>query len=529
LDQQLLRSCRGIQLYRQGGQRKQGASCKDNHPYPWTKFWAAARKALVTDPYVEVGSGTNGTLILRDRPVGRTDEILAEVRAVQGLTARIKAVRQALADPAGREAADALAEEMRVEARGLGSDDIGGRVALALVLEELAGHCSEAAGALEAPVDLEALPADTHAAARALAGLPEPADRAAILGRLRTARPDDWHVVAAATLDYPAVDGALDDACTACDSDEARRAFRATAAEAAAAARVRPIAALWVCSAVLRGTLAEGEPLPPVTDLVKRSLAELTRASADAEWAKDKQARSVLVRGRSLLPAKTLIKFMADRSEAELPRAVRQVLGCRGLSPKQRSDIERWLTDHHPLLLKRDDHDQEDADAIWVSPGGLKKRQDEFDHLMNVEFPKNAADLGEAIAKGDLSENAEYDAARQRQQWLVARAEEMKEQLERARQIDLAGVPADLVAPGSTVTVRVNGVETNYAILGPWDVDIDRGIISYLSPMGQAMLGSAAGSTITATLPDGTQDVDLLAVAPLPEFPAVIPFRAPAE
>ncbi|MHC5021850.1 MAG: GreA/GreB family elongation factor [Planctomycetota bacterium] len=54
-------------------------------------------------------------------------------------------------------------------------------------------------------------------------------------------------------------------------------------------------------------------------------------------------------------------------------------------------------------------------------------------------------------------------------------------------------------------------------------------MISYLSPMGQAMLGSAAGSTITATLPDGTQDVDLLSVAPLPEFPAVTPFRAPAE
>jgi transcription elongation GreA/GreB family factor len=493
----------------------------------WTKFWASARKALVTDPYVEVGSGTNGTLVLRDRPVGRTDEILAEVRGVQGLTARIKAVRQALADPAGRAAADTLASEMMAESRALGAGDIGGRVALALLLEELAGHCSETA--LVPPIDLGALPADTDASARALAALPESADRAVILKRIREARPDDWHVVTAATLDHPAVDGALDDALAACDSDEAVSAFRATAADAAADARVRPVAALWVSSAVLRGTLAEGDPLPPVTDLLKRCLTELTRASADAEWAKDKQARSVLVRGRALLPAKSLIKFMRDRSDAELPRAVRQVLDCRGLSPKQRSDIERWLTDHHPHLLSRDDHEQDGVETLWVSPAGFKRRQDEFDHLMNVEFPKNAADLGEAISKGDLSENAEYDAARQRQTWLVARAEEMKEQLERAEVIDLDGVPPDLVAPGSIVSFRAGGTESTYSILGPWDVDIDRGIISYLSPMGQAMLGAAAGATLTAKLPDGEQRVEVLSVSPLPAFPDIVPFQAPAE
>ncbi len=493
----------------------------------WTKFWSAARKALITDPFVEVGTGTNGTLILRDRPVGRTDEILAEVRSVQGLTARIKAVRQAIADPAGREAADNLAAEMMAESRALAAEDLGGRVALALLLEELVPHCSETA--IESPIDLEALPNDTAAAARTLASLTESSDRSIILGRLRAARPDDWHQIAADALDYDAVDGALDDALAACDSDEARRAFRSAAGDAAAASRARPIPAMWVCGAVLRGKLAEGSPLPPITDLVKHGLAELTRASADAEWAKDKVARQVLVRGRALLPAKSLIRFMSERAETELPRSVRQILDCRGLSPKQRSDIERWLTDNHPDLLSRDDGDQSGADTLWVSPGGLKRRQDEFEHLMNVEFPKNAADLGEAIAKGDLSENAEYEAARQRQTWLVARAGDMKESLERAQPILLEGVPSDLVAPGSIVTVSVNGAESTYSILGPWDVDVDRGIISYLSPMGQALLGAAAGTAVTAKLPDGDQRVDLHTVTPLPAFPDIKPFEAPPE
>lgn len=493
----------------------------------WTKFWAAARKALVKDPFVEVGAGSNGTLILRDRPVGRTDEILSEVRGVQGLTARIKAVRNAIADPAGRRAADILAAEMMAESRGLPEGDLGGRVALALLLEEMAAHCTTTA--VESPIDLAALPANDDAAARTLASLPDPNDRAVMLKRIQDARPDDWHHVVAATLDYPAVDGALDDALAACVAGEAREAFRSQAASAACDSRARPLAALWVCGAVLRGALDAGDPLPPTNDLVKRNLVELTRASADAEWAKDKSAREVLVRGRNMLSAKVLIRFMSEQSEGELPRTVRAVLDCRGLSPKQRSDLERWLTDHHPTLLAREDHEADGINTLWVSPAGLKKRQDEFDQLMNVEFPKNAADLGEAIAKGDLSENAEYDAARQRQTWLVGRAEEMKEQLERAEPIVLESVPADLVAPGSVVTVSVNGTESTYSILGPWDVDIDRGIISYLSPMGQAMLGAAAGSNLVAKLPDGDQVVQLLRVAPLPAFPEIAPFRAPAE
>jgi len=208
---------------------------------------------------------------------------------------------------------------------------------------------------------------------------------------------------------------------------------------------------------------------------------------------------------------------VASRSAADIPRLGRAVLGCRGIAPRARADIEGWLADHHPEFFAGE---APADDRLWVSPGGLARRQAEFDHLMNVEFPRNARDLGEAIAKGDLSENAEYTAARERQQWLVTRASEIRAQLERAAVIDLATVPPDAVAPGSTVTlVRDGGAPQAYTILGPWDVDLERGIISYLSPLGRALLGARAGEARVAELPEGQAQLVVQAVAALPAFP----------
>ena len=86
----------------------------------WTKFWQSARKALIADTYVEVGSGTNGTLVLRDRPVGRDEELLREFRRAKDLPARLRHVRLSLRDPAGAMAAERFVAERLAEARGLG-------------------------------------------------------------------------------------------------------------------------------------------------------------------------------------------------------------------------------------------------------------------------------------------------------------------------------------------------------------------------------------------------------------------------
>jgi transcription elongation factor GreA len=155
-----------------------------------------------------------------------------------------------------------------------------------------------------------------------------------------------------------------------------------------------------------------------------------------------------------------------------------------------------------------------DENKLYVTKEGYEKRKKEFDHLMNVEFGENARDLGEAISRGDLRENAEYKAAREKQAMLVEKAERMKAELQKAVVIEPHTVSEDVASPGTRVTLRHQG-ETElevYTILGPWDVDIDKGVISYLSPVGKGLLNRSVGETVTIKLPEGESTYEIMKI-----------------
>jgi transcription elongation factor GreA len=128
--------------------------------------------------------------------------------------------------------------------------------------------------------------------------------------------------------------------------------------------------------------------------------------------------------------------------------------------------------------------------VILVSEQGLVKRREYLNHLINVDLPANSRDIGEAQEKGDLRENAEYKAAMERQQQLQAEILKLDNELKKARTIDPKGIRTDIVTIGSKVSVSTpDGSEIAYTILGPWDADTERNIISYLSPLGMGLIG----------------------------------------
>ncbi|HLG29454.1 MAG TPA: transcription elongation factor GreA, partial [Candidatus Brocadiales bacterium] len=155
-----------------------------------------------------------------------------------------------------------------------------------------------------------------------------------------------------------------------------------------------------------------------------------------------------------------------------------------------------------------------DENKLYVTKEGYEKRKKEFDYIMNVEFGENARDLGEAISRGDLRENAEYKAAREKQAMLVEKAERMKAELQKAVVIEPHTVHEDVASLGTRVTLRQQG-ETElevYTILGPWDVDIDKGVISYLSPVGKGLLNRGVGETVTIKLPEGESTYEIMKI-----------------
>jgi len=144
-----------------------------------------------------------------------------------------------------------------------------------------------------------------------------------------------------------------------------------------------------------------------------------------------------------------------------------------------------------------------------------KKIQDEIaalEHELRTELPKQ---ILTARAHGDLSENAEYHAAKERQGLVNARLGQLQARLREFSMIDMAKIPRDRVGLGSRVVVLDlnKDEELSYSLVTSEDADVSQGIISTSSPIGKGLLGKRVGDTVRIQIPDGTRELEILQLA----------------
>ncbi|MCE9501082.1 MAG: transcription elongation factor GreA, partial [Leptospira sp.] len=146
---------------------------------------------------------------------------------------------------------------------------------------------------------------------------------------------------------------------------------------------------------------------------------------------------------------------------------------------------------------------------------GFNTKKAEFDHLVNVEMVENSRDIGEAQEKGDLRENAEYKAAMERQVQLQSQAKKLEAELKSANILDLTEVKTDKINIGCSV--KVKNAQTDeiltYSILGAWDADTEKNIISYQSPLGKALLGKKIGESATVNFEGNHTNFSILEIS----------------
>lgn len=148
-----------------------------------------------------------------------------------------------------------------------------------------------------------------------------------------------------------------------------------------------------------------------------------------------------------------------------------------------------------------------------------KKIQDEIaalEHELRTELPKQ---ILTARAHGDLSENAEYHAAKERQGMVSARLGQLQARLREFSMIDLAKIPRDRVGLGSRVVVLdlTKDEELAYSLVTSEDADVSQGRISTSSPIGKGLLGKRVGDTVKITIPDGTRELEILKLTTIHE------------
>ncbi|MDR3316996.1 MAG: GreA/GreB family elongation factor [Puniceicoccales bacterium] len=134
---------------------------------------------------------------------------------------------------------------------------------------------------------------------------------------------------------------------------------------------------------------------------------------------------------------------------------------------------------------------------LWVSQESLDAIRQEYEHFISVKIPANTAAVERAREEGDLRENSEYKMARQDQDMLLARKTHLEKDLARAQVVNFSDVAVDVVGIGSAVTLEDGkGKLERLAILGAWDSDPDRNILSYLTPLGRELLGKKVGAEV---------------------------------
>jgi len=151
-------------------------------------------------------------------------------------------------------------------------------------------------------------------------------------------------------------------------------------------------------------------------------------------------------------------------------------------------------------------------DRVPVTPEGYEALKKELENLKRVERPQNIKAIEEARAHGDLSENAEFDAAKDRQGFIEGRIGELGFKLANADVIDPSKLPKDRAVFGTKVLLENidTGEEVEYQLVGPDESDIAKGRISVSSPLGRAIVGKKPGDELTLEVPGGKRIYELV-------------------
>ncbi len=199
----------------------------------------------------------------------------------------------------------------------------------------------------------------------------------------------------------------------------------------------------------------------------------------------------------------TLINYMLENDQDSLKRLYTLVNDIQNLDPALKTAVRNKIVEKFPNFEFHIVEERSNApQGMLVTAKKLEEKKAQAEQLQKVEMPKNAEEISEARAQGDLKENAEYKAAREHQHYLQVTLTKLQGELNRAIIFDPTTVTTGMVSFGTKVTLHneITGNDEEYTILGPWESNPEHGIISYMSPFGNAILELKQGEKTEFTI-----------------------------
>ena len=470
------------------------------------KWWDAAKKALKADPLVGVPQKKTEHFILRAEGLSQSDEVLSAFSGARTLKDQILALDNLLkalgsfSDPVALQPVVASIEDSAKKNARLHTAET---IQLLVARDEICAKFPAIAKSSEAPTIAAILREEEKQLTTLLGDLPVSKLKKAILS-MPEAYSDHWaaktvslymrgnNKVAPESARLLIEKGRMDEFGLALDKAIRDQSISSEALH-------------WLCEE-RHGPFAEIAQHP-------RTLSAILGAMERDQFKekRDRKLHDLLMNDHELV-----LDLIATADDDELREAMKKLLMTPVFEElNKRSLLGRMVRVYPELeeLLTGPDKDKAKNELI-VSWPSMEARKAEYDDLVTKKIPQNRQDIQIARSYGDLRENFEYKSAKEQQRVLTRRKSELERDLARARGTDFAEAKADHVSIGTTVRVRrvSDGGEETYTILGAWDTDPSKHIISYLAQMAQALIGKKPGERVSAPTETGEHEVEVVSV-----------------
>jgi len=483
----------------------------------WSKWWTSTKKLLKKDPYIKLTDGTPTTSFIefRSSPMTHHQDILERLAHIQEISKKIEIAKKYISETKGTELCKETLNEITnlfvKEADKLYGTQFSLAIECLLLLEEVQGYLNEEPG--KYINNVEAFVRAEEKLSELVNNMSILEYRKQVLGIIKKVKPEKWQdefisifFINSGNLWEFIVKDLI--------AENKQHSIEEIALKVSNHFNAYPEHYIWFCKNGMQGRYAELYQNVDSATMFNRLIELLDNIDFKIQKGRDGDLKTIFNKIVNLLEDKGTEYAINILSDANA-ESIFDIVSCsKGLEDWFKVSIENAIRDRFPDLFEEPGIPTLDENKIYVTKEGYEKKRIEFDHLMNEEFPENARDLGEAISRGDLRENAEYKAAREKQAMLVGKAERMKAELQKIVIIEPHSVNSNIVSPGTKVTLRHEGkreLET-YTILGPWDVNIEKNIISYLSPVGKGLLNRTVGEIIKIKLPEGESTYEIITI-----------------
>lgn len=211
----------------------------------------------------------------------------------------------------------------------------------------------------------------------------------------------------------------------------------------------------------------------------------------------------------------TIFTYMFSKDETTVKKIYTLIDDISNIDADKKSTARNKILEKYPdFKFRVSEEKTSQPKGMIVTAKKLAEKKAEIDNIKNVELEKNKVELADAKAKGDLKENAEYQAAKEAKHQLEMRLSKLQEELSRAVIFDPTTSTTAVISFATVVTLHDNieNKDEEYTILGPWESDPDNNIISYMSPFGDAILDKKVGDTVKFTINEHNYDYTVKAI-----------------